>query len=310
MSEIVADFKLAKTQTSAAYPRLRGAGLALALLAPSLFFLMLFTYFPVLQALLQSMTLEAFGGRITGYGFGNYVALFSDRAFQMSVTNNLVYALGTILPSILIALFLAVALQSSSRFNSALRTIFFFPTLLPLVAAAALFMFVFMPGQGLLDFYLAKIGIRQTNWLGNPDIALYSLIALTVWKNAGYYMLFFLAGLTAIPQDVYDAAKVDGARAFARFWHITVPLLRPTFAFVAVISLANTLTQIDHIVVLTKGGPSDSTNVVLHYIFQQAHEHRDLGRASAATVLSVAALLGLSFVSLKTLERGIHYEGA
>jgi sn-glycerol 3-phosphate transport system permease protein len=180
--------------------------------------------------------------------------------------------------------------------------------LLPLVAAAALFSFVFLPGIGLLDYYLAKLGAHQVNWLGNPKVALWSLIGLTIWKNAGYYMLFFLAGLQSVPSDLYEAARLEGAGALSRFRRITLPLLGPTLAFVFVIALINAVTQIDHVVVLTKGGPSDSTNLLLFYIYQQAHENYDTGKAAAATVVTLALLLALSVLSLRTLERGVHHE--
>ena len=182
------------------------------------------------------------------------------------------------------------------------------PLLIPLVAAASLFIFIFLPGAGLLDYYLAKFGAAETNWLGDPSLALGSIIAITVWKNTGYYMLFFLAGLAGIPQELLDAAKIDGANAVQRFLRITLPLLGPTLAFVLIIALLNALTQVDHVIVMTQGGPSDATSLLLYYIYQQAHQNYDIGLASAATVVSVGFLFALSVVSLRTLERGIHYE--
>ena len=149
-------------------------------------------------------------------------------------------------------------MRESTRLTSVLRTLFVLPLLIPLVAAAALFIFIFLPGAGLLDYYLARLGAAQTNWLGDPSLALGSIIAITVWKNTGYYMLFFLAGLAGVPQELLDAAKIDGASAMQRFLRITLPLLGPTLAFVFVIALLNVLTQVDHVIVMTQGGPSDS----------------------------------------------------
>ena len=176
--------------------------------------------------------------------------------------------------------------------------------MVPLVAAASLFFFIFLPGVGLFDYYLAKIGVRGFNWLGDPDVALWSLIGITVWKNAGYYMLFYLAGLQTLPGDVLEAATIDGANGWQRLRHVIVPLLAPTTAFVLVIALINVLTQVDHVIVLTKGGPSNSTKLVLYYIFEQAHENFAAGKAAAASLLSVSFLLAMSLVSLKTMERG------
>jgi sn-glycerol 3-phosphate transport system permease protein len=176
------------------------------------------------------------------------------------------------------------------------------------VAAAALFSFIFLPNAGLLDTYLARLGLAETNWLGDPSLALGSIIAMTVWKNCGYYMLFFLAGLAGIPQDLLDAARIDGAGPLQRFLKITLPLLGPTLMFVGVIATLNALVQVDHVIVLTQGGPSDATSLILYYIYQQAHQNFDVGMASAATVVSVGCLFALSIVSLRSLERGIHYE--
>jgi sn-glycerol 3-phosphate transport system permease protein len=288
-------------------PRARPALLAAALLAPSAVFLLAFTYWPVFQVLLSSLTVRTFQGAAHP-GIGNYVRLFADPHFAKAVTNNVVYAAGTIVPSLTLALAFALGLRESTRLATILRTLIVLPLLIPLVAAAALFIFIFLPGAGLLDYYLGKLGIAETNWLGNPSLALGSIIAITVWKNTGYYMLFFLAGLSGIPQDFIDAAKIDGAGPWQRFLRITLPLLMPTFGFVSVIAILNVLTQVDHVIVMTQGGPSDTTALVLFYIYEQAHQNYDIGLASAATVVSVAFLFALSLVSLRTLERGTHYE--
>jgi sn-glycerol 3-phosphate transport system permease protein len=280
---------------------------AYALLLPSALFLFGFTYWPVVQVIRCSLTVRGFRGA-AHWGLQNYARLFNDRHFATAVVNNLIYAAGTIIPSLVLALLFAVALKETTRLTSVLRTLVALPMLIPLVAAASLFAFIFLPNAGLLDHYLAKIGVAETNWLGDPSRALGSIIAITVWKNCGYYMLFFLAGVAGIPQDLLDAAKIDGAGPAQRFFRITLPLLGPTLAFVLVIATLNALTQVDHIIVLTQGGPSDATAMILFYIYQQAHQNFDVGMASAATVVSVGFLFALSIVSLRSLERGIHYE--
>lgn len=290
--------------------RRRGRPVALSaalLLAPSLIFLLAFTYWPVLTTALRAFTEQRFG-QTARWGGDNFLRLFADPHFAAAARNTAVYAAGTILPSLALALGFAVALGDATRLNALLRSVIVLPLLIPLVAAASLFVFIFLPGGGLLDFNLARFGLAATNWLGDPDLALGSIIAITVWKNTGYYMLFFLAGLAGIPAEYYEAAKLDGAGAWRRFYHITLPLLGPTLAFVTVIALMNALTQIDHVVVMTQGGPSDSTNMLLYYIYQQAEQNYDTGLASAATLVSVAALLALSALALRALDRGIHYE--
>jgi sn-glycerol 3-phosphate transport system permease protein len=280
---------------------------AALLLAPSLVFLLLFTYWPVVRVLGTSLLVGRFSGA-TAIGLGNYERLLADPHFTRAAWNNLLYAAGTIGPSLVLALALALGLREATRFNAVLRTLVVMPLLIPLVAAAALFSFLLLPGDGLVDFYLARFGLGMVNWLGDPDLALGSVIAITVWKNTGYYMLFFLAGLAGVPQELLDAAKIDGAGPWRRLRSITLPLLGPTFAFVVPVALLNALTQVDHIVTLTLGGPSDATNLLLYYIYQQAAQNYDFGLAAAATVVSVAVLLAVSLISFRLLERGTHYE--
>ena len=210
-------------------------------------------------------------------------------------------------PSVLLALLFALALREGSRLDAVLRTLVVLPLLIPLVAAAGLFTFILLPGEGLLDHYLARLGVGATNWLGDPALALGAVIAITVWKNTGYYMLFFLAGLAAVPSELLDAARVDGAGAWNRLRHVTLPMLGPTFGFVIPIALLNALTQVDHVVTMTQGGPSDATNLLLYYIYQQAEQNFDPGLASAATVVSVAALLTLAWMALRVSDRNAHH---
>ena len=277
------------------------------LLAPSLLLLAAFTYLPIVRVLWDSLHDKVHGTTATLFvGLRNYTDLFGDKAFIQSVINNLVYAVGTVPISMALALLFALALQRSGRINAVMRALLLFPSMVPLVAAASLFFFIFLPGVGLFDHYLGKLGIRGANWLGDPDVALWSLIGITIWKNAGYYMLFYLAGLQTLSSDVLEAATIDGANGWQRLRHVIVPLLAPTTAFVLVIALINVLTQVDHVIVLTKGGPSNSTKLVLYYIFEQAHENFAAGRAAAASVVSVSFLLAVSLFSLKTMERGAH----
>ena len=278
------------------------------LLAPSVLLLAMFTYWPIVQVSIQSLSVETFGGE-AHWGLDNFRRLFADQHFAVAALNNALYALATVLPSIVLAMLFAVGLQESTRLSSLLRTCFVFPTLIPLVAAAALFTFIFLPRFGLIDYQLARFGLASVNWLGDPHLALGSVIVLTVWKNAGYYMLFYLAGLQGIPEDLHEAARVEGATRLQRFRRITLPLLMPTTAFVFVIALLQALTNVDHIILMTEGGPNDATSLILYYIYEQAAQNYDTGLAAAATVVSLVVLFALSLVSLRSLERGIHYEG-
>ncbi|MFP1928694.1 carbohydrate ABC transporter permease [Lonsdalea quercina] len=280
------------------------------ILLPSLLFLALFTYFPLLRSVYDSL----FDTRMTGdnapfVGLGNFARLLNDPVFWRALWNNLLYILLTVIPGVILALMLALALWQNTAVNRWLRTAFFFPMIIPMVSAAALWLFIFMPGMGLLDYHLAKIfGPMNNNYLGRSNSALLALSLIGIWKFAGYYMLFFLAGLQGIPASVREAAVMEGASPVQVFFNVTLPLLRPTLSFVLTTALIYAITQIDHVAVMTHGGPDNATTVLLYYIQNLAWDTHDFGKASAATFIILLALFLFSLINLKVLEKGAHYE--
>lgn len=280
------------------------------ILSPSLLFLLLFTWFPLIRSVYDSLFDTRMASDEAPYvGAGNFIRLFEDSVFWQSLVNNLIYIALTVIPGVALALLLAVALWENHRVNCWLRTAFFFPMIIPMVSAAAIWLFIFMPGMGMFDYYLAKLfGPMNNNWLGRSNSALYALALIGVWKFAGYYMLFFLAGLQSIPQSAREAAMMEGATPTQIFFKVTLPLLRPTLSFVITTALIYAITQIDHVAVMTRGGPDNATSVLLYYIQNLAWDTHDLGKASAATFLTLAGLFVFSFFNLKLLERGAHHE--
>jgi sn-glycerol 3-phosphate transport system permease protein len=280
--------------------------LGLALLSPSLVFLAAFTYWPTAQVIWQS--LYAGSRRAGTFGLGNYQALAADPAFRRALSNNAAYAVGTIVPSLVLALAFALTLVHSTRLNALLRSIFFLPVLIPLVAAASLFLFIFLPGVGLLDYYLAKLGVQGANWLGDPDVALYSIIGLTIWKNAGYYMLFFLAGLQAIPAALLEASAIDGATPRRRFWTIVFPLLAPTTFFLVIVNMVyaffDTFGVIHNV---TQGGPDKATEILVYKVWYDGIVGLDLGGSAAQSVVLMAIVIGLTAIQFRFIERRVHY---
>jgi sn-glycerol 3-phosphate transport system permease protein len=280
------------------------------ILLPTLIFLFLFTYYPLFQSAMDSL----FDSRLSSdappfVGLQNYLRLIQDSVFWRALLNNLAYILMTVVPGIILALLLAVALWENTSLNRWLRTAFFFPMIIPLVSAATLWLFIFMPGMGLLDYYLAKaFGTMNNNYLGMSNSALIALSVIGVWKFAGYYMLFFLAGLQSVPASAREAALMEGASRPQVFFYVTLPLLRPTISFVVTIALIYSITQIDHVAVMTQGGPNNATTVLLYYIQSLANDTHDLGKASAATFLTLVLLFAFSMLNLRVLERGAHYE--
>ena len=281
------------------------------LLLPSLLFLACFTYLPLGVAAFDSLfdSRAAEGGLSVFAGPGNYARLFDDPAFFRACLNNILLIVLTVIPSLALALWMAVMVNGASPLNRLLRSLFFFPTVVPLVAAASLWIFIFLPGIGLIDYYLTRfLGMGQHNFLGNESTALFALAVLTVWKFSGYYMVFFLAGLQGIPKGSLEAAALEGATPWQAFRLVTLPQLRPTLTFVATIASIYAVTQVDHVFMMTNGGPNHSTNVLLYYIFSTAQDGFDLGKASAATVVTLSVLLVFTLFNMAVLERGTHYE--
>lgn len=280
------------------------------ILSPTFIFLIIFTYLPLLRSLTDSLYDSRYSVEGEKFvGLDNFYRLFDDPIFWLSLKNNLLYILLTVIPSILLALGLALALWENKRINRWLRTAFFFPTIIPLVSAATIWTFIFIPNLGLLDYYLAKwFGPMNTNYLGMSNSALLALSLVGIWKFAGYYMLFFLAGLQAMPSSAREAAVMEGASRWQIFYHITLPLLRPTINFVIIIALVYSITQIDHVVVMTQGGPNHATSVMLYYIQDLTLNSHDIGKASAATFISLILLFSFSILNLRILEKGVHYE--
>ncbi len=278
-------------------------------LLPSLMFLATFTYYPILSSLELSLYRSgATAGHPTFIGLGNYAALAADPIFRQVLRNSAAFLAGTVPVTVALALVLALLLNRPHFLTTPFRTAFFYPTLLPLVGAAAIWLFVYTPGYGLLDVYLRGLSGGGINWLGSPTLALPAVMILTIWKNAGYYMLFYLAGLQTIPAELYEAARIEGATGWRQFRAITFPLLGPTTLFVLVIASINAFQSVDQIWLMTGGGPDNTTNLLLFYVFQVAFMFFDLGKAATLTVFLLAMLISIAALSFGLLERRIHYE--
>ncbi len=283
---------------------------AYLLLLPSLLFLSVFTYYPAIQSIyLSFFEQKAYTPVPRFIGWGNYLTLARDPVFWKVLRNNAVFALGTIPAAMLLALAMAMFVNRRFRLRTWYRVVYFHPTFIPLIAAAALWLFIFVPRYGLLDQYLSRLfGLHELNWLGDPRLALPAMMILTVWKNAGYFMIFFLAGLQNISQELYEAAAVEGANPAQRFRYVTLPLLTPSTMFVLIIAIIGSFQWVDQVWMLTEGGPNNATNLLLYYIYVNAFKYYDVGYGAVLTVVLLLILFGLSGVGFRVLERKVHYE--
>jgi len=288
----------------------RSAGwLAAALLAPTLVFLLAFTYWPLVSSVVGSFQrFGRIGAAPSWVGLGNYEDLWHDALFRQVLVNTALYALVAGPLAVLFGLAAAVAVDGHQRLRLAARTLIFHPVLLPTVAIAATWLFLLNPVSGPVAALITRLTGRAQGLLEDPGTALITVALVAVYKNCGLYMLFFLAGLQAIPRDLQAAARVEGASEWLVFRHVTWPLLGPITFYVAVTAALDALRNVDHIFVLTRGGPANASNVLLYEMYLKAFEFRDIGRASALTVMMVALLLSLAVLVMPRLERGVHYE--
>ncbi len=278
------------------------------LILPTFFFVAMFTAWPTILAFYQSFFRQRLNiakfREPTFIGLGNYTALFSDERFLLVLKNTLIYVLVTAPISIILGFLFAMLINRAIRGIGLARLAFFQPTILPMVSAATIWMFFFTPDYGLWNTFLQRFGYSgPQNWTGNPDLALIAIMIVAIWKNAGYYMIFYLAGMQSLPTDVYEAAVLDGANGWQMMWRITLPLLRRTTLFVSTIAFIGAFQMVDHIFVLTKGGPSRASTVLLYYLWQVRFENQDVGRAAALTVILIAFLLLFTVTNFVLSER-------
>jgi len=278
------------------------------LLSPALIMLTTFAFYPTVATVWTSLFSRGTRRRPSEFvGLENYEAIFADPTFWLVLKNNLFYAGVTIPLSIAIALVMALWANSKIPARSFVRTAYFTPTVLPMIAAGNLWLFFYTPGFGILDQIGALFGFESVNWLGQPETALWAVCIVTIWKEAGFFMIFYLAALQTIPPDLKEAAQLEGASRFQYTWRVVLPLLMPTTLFILVNALINSVKLIDHLFILTKGGPSDSSKLLLYYIWENAFAYFDAPAAATTTVV-VLLILGIgAAVQFFVLDKRAHY---
>jgi sn-glycerol 3-phosphate transport system permease protein len=281
---------------------------AYLLILPAVVMLAAFTHIPAIATLIESLYSTPRGSRPARFvGLDQYRSLIDDPVFWRALSNNLGYAAITIPASVILALAMALAVDSKLPGRAALRLAYFTPTMLPMIAVANIFLFFFTPDYGLLDQLGHLVGLGRHNWLGDPALALPSMMAVAVWKEAGFFMIFYLAALQAIPPHLKEAAALEGAGRFMVLRRVTLPLLMPTTLFVVVNAVINAFRLVDHIIVMTRGGPNNSTTLLLYYIYETGFRFWDSGAAAALTVVLLVILGALAAFQFGVLGRRVHY---
>ena len=278
------------------------------LLSPAFVFLLTFTHIPAVTTLWNSLFTTPRGRRPSRWaGLENYETLIADPIFWKVLSNNIWFALGTIPTSIAIALAMALWVNEKLAGRGFLRMAYFTPTVLPMIAVANIWMFFYTPGFGLIDQITGLFGLPQSNILGQPDTALWGVMAVTIWKEAGFFMIFYLAALQTIPPSLIEAARIEGAGPWTIFRRVTFPLLMPTTLFVSINAVVNSFRMVDHIFILTGGGPDNASSLLLFYIYEVAFRFWDTAYAATLTVILLAILGLLAIGQFFLFDRKVHY---
>ena len=278
------------------------------LLLPAAALLALFTHYPAAATLWQSFHSTPRAGRgSTFVGIDNYRSLLDDPIVWQALSNNLWYAAVTIPTSIALALLMASWVNGRVPGRGLLRLAYFTPTILPMIAVANIWLFIYTPEYGLLERFTGALGLPTHNWLGSQNTALACLMAVAVWKEAGFFMIFYLAALQQMSPNLAEAAAIEGASRWYFFRRVTFPLLMPTTFFVLVNAVINAFRLVDHVVVMTRGGPDNATELLLFYIYEIGFRFWDPAYAATLTIV-LLVILGLTALGqFGFLERRVHY---
>jgi sn-glycerol 3-phosphate transport system permease protein len=280
-------------------------------LLPTLVVCGLFLYYPVAQSFSWSLLRSAFMGLRSIYvGTQNYVRLFTSSDYLHSLWVSIVFAAGIVLLGLSFSL--GIALLANRKIHGAriYRTALIWPYALSPAVAGTIWLFLFNPTAGVVNYMLQRtVGIAP-DWVTSKNLAILLVVSAAVWKNLGYNIVFFLAGLQNVPGQVVEAARIDGAGSWRCFWRVTFPLLSPTVFFLAIMNMIyaffGTFGLID---VLTKGGPDNATNILIYNLYRDAFMHNKWGMASAQSVILFVMVVGLTLLQFRTTGRRVHYGG-
>ena len=268
-------------------------------LVPAVAILLIFRIIPMIEAAYYSFTKYDLFSPPQFVGFKNYIDLASDPVFLQSARASALYVVGSVIPVWIISLALAKLILSVTRFRGWFRGIIFMPVIMSMVVVAVLWRFLYYFPSGMVNTFLGMVGIPPVPWLTTPNTALLSIILIAIWRASPYFMVIFTAGLQAIPETYYEAGKIDGTNAWTEFWYITLPLLRPTFLLVVVMSVIVALKVFAVPQLMTNGGPAGATNVVPLQIYKTGFEFFRMGKASAMSMFLFAVMMVFSIIQIR-----------
>lgn len=282
---------------------------ALLFLAPAFLLLVLFVFFPMFRALWISFQYYNLINNASAewIGLDNYRNLLQDESFRASLFHSFYFAAVVIPVQTAIAFGLALLVRGKFKGVGFFRTVYFLPVVVSFAVASTVFRLIYNKDYGMLNAILKGFGLPPVDFLSSPKIAMIGIIILCIWKAMGFFMVVFLAGLNNIPQELYEAAEVDGAGRVHRFFRITLPLLKRTMAFVVIITTMDALKIFVPVFVTTSGGPAGATSTVVFYVYETAFKQMNLGYASAAAFLFFCIVLVISIIQLRMFRSDVEY---
>lgn len=279
------------------------------LVLPACVLLAMFTHIPIVTTFIHSFYSTPKPRRPSRFvGLDNYEAMVADPIFWKSLVNNLIYAVTSVPLSVALALGMALFVNGKIRGKGFLRLAYFTPTVLPMIAVANIWLFFYNPQYGLFAQLLAPFGLSGVNWLGSQETALWCLILVAIWKEAGFFMIFYLAALQQISPDLREAAAIEGTSRWTFFRRVTFPLLMPTTLFVLVNAVINAFRVVDHIFVMTGGGPDNASSVLLFHIYTVGFKFFDQAYAATLTIVLLTILALLAIGQFLLTDKKVHYQ--
>ena len=287
---------------------IRNLGAVLLFVLPALIPLFIFWIYPILRSVWLSFTDWDFMTPDYNFiWFKNYTSLLKDSRFYEALWNTLVFTAGTLFPTIIGGLGLALLLRRNFKGSGVFKFVLFSPWITPTVAISIVWTWIFREDGGLANQVLGLFGLPALKWISSSDTAMLSVIIVTVWKSLGYAMIFYLSALEKVPEELYEASALDGAKPWRQFLDMTLPGISPTTFFLMIITMVNSLQAYDQIQILTQGGPSGSTRTLLYMYYQRGFQEFKMGQATATAVIMIIITVILSLAQFTASKKWVHY---
>lgn len=278
------------------------------MIAPAMVVFILFSFIPIFYMIFLSFHDWNFISEDMNFvGVNNFKFLLGDPRFAQTMGNTFLYTVLTVVGFLVFGLLIALALNKNTKIHSFMQSVIFAPHIISLVSISMLWLWLMDYDYGLFNYLLAKIGLGPVSFLTNPDVVMYSLAAVSIWKGVGYYSLIFLSGLQAIPDDIYEAAALDNTPWHRKLFKITLPMLSPTVFFVGITSIIASFKVFETISIMTQGGPMNASNTIVYYIYETGFKFFNMGLSSAAGVILFVVIAILTLIYFKLMAKKVYY---